>query len=377
MHHWHYNKDMQGPPTREKAAVLRAQSLFRNQAFWEIARSIAETHPRAIEYLEQAPVLALAALRGKRMAYKQQVFGGYQFGQMVGRGMRLRDIMRAYDVPFQFRALSGHSLSLAAWPPLWRLRRSHPSTLAQIIPPSGKGQATWVRYLVEWSRHMETRYRNGGLHLEWAAKNLKGNSRDATIITVADYIGACGEKFDPRVGLTEVMRAADRWHAELARKVDEEKFVKLHGVSFQHEIDYTPFPLRSVVEGYEFVALNTPESLYVEGVAMHHCVRNYTTSVLKGMSRIFSIRDQEERRVATVEFLIEPTEWRRGPGVARENVEPPLRKCVLNQIQGPCTRDVPKAVKTAAMKFANDAKGVFAMTRETMMAMARRPGRFA
>src|SRR3546814_1352876 len=48
-----------------EARVARAVGLYVNQALHPAATLIAALHPRAVEYLEQAPILALAATRSE------------------------------------------------------------------------------------------------------------------------------------------------------------------------------------------------------------------------------------------------------------------------------------------------------------------------
>src|SRR3546814_10355730 len=73
-----------------EARVARAVGLYVNQALHPAATLIAALHPRAVEYLEQAPILALAATYGGTIEKKQaRAFVAMNFTPMLARGVKI------------------------------------------------------------------------------------------------------------------------------------------------------------------------------------------------------------------------------------------------------------------------------------------------
>jgi hypothetical protein len=62
-------------------------------------------------------------------------------------------------------------------------------------------------------------------------------------------------------------------------------------------------PLRptSVIDGVEFVHLNSAFALQEEGSAMHHCVGSYSDYIRMGRMVIFSVR-KDGKRIATLSY---------------------------------------------------------------------------
>ena len=77
--------------------------------------------------------------------------------------------------------------------------------------------------------------------------------------------------------------------------------VECTGVPLATVIDYMPLPLLWEYCGLSFVALQTRKAPRAEGAAMRHCVASYWRSVVKGGSRIYSIRKNGSRD-ATLEL---------------------------------------------------------------------------
>jgi len=54
---------------------------------------------------------------------------------------------------------------------------------------------------------------------------------------------------------------------------------------------------------WNFVELRSSEDLSEESDRMHHCVWTYDDKCARGLSRIFSIRDEQGQRVSTLELV--------------------------------------------------------------------------
>jgi hypothetical protein len=67
---------------------------------------MANAHRYAIDYIEQAPVIVLAATAGNgHPQSSEQAFLQEQLSKMCERGNQLRDVMRAYGLPLPLRLL--------------------------------------------------------------------------------------------------------------------------------------------------------------------------------------------------------------------------------------------------------------------------------
>jgi len=90
-------------------------------------------------------------------------------------------------------------------------------------------------------------------------------------------------------------------------------------------------------DGYRIQSIDSREELLAEGNSMDHCVFNYLGACLSGESTIFSIRDSENNRVATLELNPnesdddkEPTTYSLGQcfGYNNENISDELDRYV-------------------------------------------------
>ena len=65
---------------------------------------MANAHRYAIDYIEQAPVIVLAATRGNaHVSWSERAFVQEQLSSMCESGAQLRDVMRAYGLPLPLR----------------------------------------------------------------------------------------------------------------------------------------------------------------------------------------------------------------------------------------------------------------------------------
>lgn len=344
------------------AARKRACKLFPNQGLQPMATLMASSHPYAIDYLEQAPVIVLAVTRGRyheRRSERAYIAGA--IAEKSRRGDRLRDVLRDYGLPLQLRKLAGSALTPKRWPIIIRLSALKPSTLAQIIPSTNGSQIAWMRALGKWLGRMKYRSAsNPGLNFEWAAGALSGlpYGQHEVAADLADFVAANADTFNPRWTLAQAERAKEEWHVRLARRSDAAKQMEAAGVGFEAQVDYSPLPDSTEIDGYSLVALRSGQDLFTEGAAMRHCVASYIQSVVTGKSRIYSIR-LEDRRVATLE--VQPTSTKKKPrtviganGKTFDAYEIVPGGFKIAQLKGPCNSAVPKKVREAADAFVRE-----------------------
>lgn len=344
---WGYEQDLlaQCGLAWEEPAALAAASLFKPANLKSAAAVMASQHPRALDYIRQAPILVPAS----RIATKQRGKGPWRdelkmWAHRVSMAPKLRDLMRLYNVAVQFRTLDSRILTQPrVWPAnLMTTLRINPSTIAQAIPKGRTHQGMWLSANVRWYRRMLERGPSGdnglahpGHYVEWAARNLSGFGSNTRLDgygpeDLADMAIALGRGFNTRWTLAQAARACAEYHAGLhaagaalaAQQNAAVRDAMMYGVGahrvvideagpvpaamwgrnvpspvrtaeFDKPVDYAPWPLEWIGKtdlACKIVALDTPRKLYEEGVAMDHCVFDYWANVWGGASRIFSIR---------------------------------------------------------------------------------------
>lgn len=352
---WGYEQDLlakAGLAWAEPAAHAAA-ALFKPNNLKSAAAVMASQHPRALDYIRQAPVLVPAS----RIATRQRGKAPWRdelkiWAHRVGMAPKLRDLMRQYNVALQFRALDSRILTQTrVWPAnLLTHLQVNPSRLAQAIPRLRTHQAQWLSAQVEWYRRMLDRGPHGGhagignqglahpgCYVEWAAVNLSALGSGSCVdgyrpSDLADLAIGLGNGFNTRWTLAQAAAACRDYHdrlqglgAGMARTQDEAMMQAIRygrgahmvvmdeagpvppaiwgrnapdrltmlGAEFDKPVDYAPFPDEWVGKtnaAIKIVALKTARALYDEGVAMDHCVFDYWANVWAGASRIFSIR---------------------------------------------------------------------------------------
>ena len=290
--------------TSRQTAFQRMDEMFpTNRGLRPLYLLMANAHRYAIDYIEQAPVIVLAATRGRaHLLLSEQAFVREQLSSMCESGAQLRDVMRAYGLPLPLRLIDATVLTSTRATVIRRLALMNPSTLAQIIPATRPKQNAWLQALDNWCGGMayrSVRDRSQCLFFEWAATNYPGVTyREANMVRhMVDFVGAHADTFNPRWTLDRARAEEQKWHAELATV----KTVKRTRVALNTVIDYKPLPLLWEHGGLSFVALQTGKALHAEGAAMHHCVATYWQDVVNSKSRIYSICENGNR-VATLEL---------------------------------------------------------------------------
>lgn len=301
-----------------------AEALFANQGMHKVARAFVASHPRAIQYLTQAPVLAMTA-SPKTMGHRLHSFYQMRIVGPCDRGELLKDVMAVFHLPFPLRRLSGYACEPSLDHVIRSLCRLDPAVLGRIVPEKPGAQRQWMRNLGGWIDRASRRQRLDRLRFEWAAVALSGAKiKKQVAMDLCDFATEPTAPFNEAWGLKRATEEMARWHARLT----VERALKDSPIEPETVMDFSRHPDVASVNGFAFIALRTPLSLAEEGAAMRHCVGSYITDVMNGRCSIISIKRGGER-VATME----------------------IEKGVLRQLKGPCNADVSEAVWTATRAY--------------------------
>jgi len=345
----------------------KAQAMFGNQGVQPGAIWLSALHPRALDYLEQAPVLVLAAtFGGKASSRSERAYVAMNFRPLVERGARLKDVMKAFRVAYPLRAISPKAIRPGVWGVLQAITRLvDPSTISQSIPDVATRHLHWLGDLdILWTalqRRAPDEQANGAI-LRWAMLALSRHSRVADhnvpANQIADFLICNRDQWNARWTWDRLIRETGDWHEALANaQID-----RINDGTYDTDVAYRGFPTEVTLSGFEFHALRSLRALVVEGKAMHHCVASYHRDIQAGRARIYSIR-KDGKRLATVEFM--PL-----PGRVR-----------AVQVQGVWNARPPKDVIAAADRFAaaltdpNKLRGQLPATRDAFAAARLEGGR--
>lgn len=303
-----------------------AAALYADDATAIGGMVLAASHPYALDYLKQAPVLVLGPFDGGTPRKKDNRFEAVnRFRNIVGNGLRLRPMMKWFHLGYQLRGIDGYAVRWDFRHALRALGKLHPSTLAQIIPADRVMQALWLRVLDAWQRQMARRHART-LGFAWAApafskRNFDGTDpSDLRASDLADFYGEQQHTFNHRWTLAQACDAMERWHAELARDLSAADFEKRYGVAFDAAVDYGALPTDITINGFQFVALRSGADLHTEGKAMHHCVASYARELIDQGDRFYSIR-RGDHRLATLQIVF---------------MGSCLAEWTVRQLRGPC-----------------------------------------
>lgn len=326
----------------------KAKTMFGNQGVQPSAIWIAALHPRALEYLEQAPILALAASFGAKSGTRQErAYIAMNLKPLFERGAKLKDVLAAFRVAYPLRAISATAIRPGVWSVLQAITRLvPPSTISQSIPAEKRKHLHWLGALeTVWStleRRAPRDDRNADFMI-WLMTALSKEGADAgpavPVDQVADFLICNRDDWNRRWTWDRLLKETAEWHEALANANIE----RINDGKYDTEVDYRDFPVEIEVDGFQFVALRSLRALIVEGKAMHHCVASYHPDIVSGRSRIYSIR-LGDHRLATCEMR----PW----SDARAEVV---------QLKGPCNSkapaDVLKAADRAAMRITKALRG--------------------
>lgn len=342
----------------------RAQQLFPNQGLHKTACWIAALHPRALEYMEQAPIIALAASFGGKADSKQErAYLAMNLKPMFDRGDKLKDVMKAFKLPLPLRGISAKALRPGVWDVLKAIA-THvaPQTIGQTIPADPSKHLHWLGGLAQLWAVIERRaagHEGNAAILAWAMKH--GNEFQSGIVArtfemdqIGDFLICERDRWNARWSWKRVVRETADWHSALANaQID-----RLQYGTYDQEVDYGHFPREAEYSGFTFHSLQSLRALIVEGRAMSHCIASYMPDIRTGRSRLYSVR-KDGQRVATLELSefatgdyafdtpgrvrqYRPSAPRRGPSVH------------VRQLKGFANAVVPEDVKAACKWLASD-----------------------
>lgn len=289
---------MNAEPSEEAKLLTRARIIYPNMGMHRNAEFIASLHPRAIDYLEQAPVLA-AAFGVKANTRADRLYIAMRIGGPISRGERLRNVMSSVGIHGPLRKLKPYAISPMMSSFVRELNDLDASTLSQSIPDEPGAQRRWIRALADWRWRMHVNGHSLKLHFQWIARNAKfcvdGEAED-----FADFVARHPTADIHRWSYARMSNEAQLWHDRLAADNSLSSF----GSTIKPDtvIDLSDWPDHEVFAGFEFFKLSTPSMLMEEGRRMRHCVASYIPRVMAGDVHIYSVR-LDMRRMATMEII--------------------------------------------------------------------------
>lgn len=305
-------------------------SRFSNSGLHAAETLFVAAHPRAEQYLDQAPILVMWAhpwaLWGDAAG---QVFARTVIAGHCEKGIRLKDFLRECGYTAPMREIAG-SVLLPSRAPLYRmLARIDPAVLGQSLPTTAKAQRAWLSALNAWV----SRWKHKAIlpdHFDdlfvWAVTRFEGAQHNAA--DLVDFQQAAPFNLD--WGLKRAAEEMENWH----RRITLDSQIRTLPVKPDQPIDLGPHKDRSDLCGLVFTALRTPREIADEGSAMRHCVATYIRSVFDGNSHIVSVT-KDDRRVATLELA--------GP---RSN-----QKWAVRQLRGPRNSPVSPVIESGCRLY--------------------------
>jgi hypothetical protein len=278
--------------------ATRARAIFSNQGMHRNAEFIAALHDNAIDYLEQAPILA-ASFGVKVNTRADRLFIAMRIGGPIQRGERLRNVMASVGIAGPLRKLAGSAIYPYMSDFVRELNDLTPSILSQAIPERPGDQRKWLKSMSEWRSRMRIHGRSPKIGFSWIARYgqfcAPGEASD-----FADFVRAHETADIHRWSFERMANETRLWHDQLAAN----NSVSSYGMGLKPDtiIDLSDWPDHEELQGFEFFKLATPSMIMEEGRRMRHCVASYIPTVMAGRCHLYSIR-REMRRMATLEIV--------------------------------------------------------------------------
>ena len=179
----------------------------------DVASILIAAHPRAEQYLSQAPVLAVLACRkfGTNITYGE----ADMFVELIDGEPKLRDVLRAYGASLPFRKIGAAGLRITDGFVLRELGRLDPSTLSQAIPSDS--QRVWLDGITSWmALAPDDRDAYAEFTVEWIARRLGEDlSRFEQVNSLIDYVHRGRGEINPRWSWSRALSAVEEWHKSL------------------------------------------------------------------------------------------------------------------------------------------------------------------
>ena len=284
--------------SEELTPAMRARALFPNQGMHRNAEFVANLHPLAIDYLEQAPVLA-ASFGVKANSRADRLYIASRIGGPIERGERLKMVMASVGISTPLRKVKGYAIQPYMSDFVRELNDLSPSTLSQVIPDRPHAQRKWLGALKTYRRRMRLNHSSPKAGFAWIAQHAhrcaEGEASD-----FADFVSRNKSVDITRWSFERMANEVQLWHDRLA---GDSSLGKLGiGITPTTVIDLSDWPDHAAHGGFEFFKLSTPSMLMEEGRRMRHCVATYIPRVMNGGCHIYSIRI-DMRRMATLEIV--------------------------------------------------------------------------
>jgi hypothetical protein len=288
-----------------RAAEAAVGTLYPSKGLHRSALAFATIHPRALQYLEQAPCMIVM----DRGDFAYGTFAGSlrtRIRRACERGVALKEMLAFFGLPLPLRKLRPYALSPAARPALEALGRLDPVVLGRVIPAGAAAQRTWLARVGTWLARAAERGGNDGRPddraqalLVWACEHvLDAPARGpGSVPHVVDYALNGDGSFSTQWQWPRAVAEMALWHDRLhvADTLGRWRFQPTK------RIDHGLHPDAVECAGLTFVALRTPAQILAEGAAMGHCVASYVDEVARGKCHIVAIR-QGQRPLATLEL---------------------------------------------------------------------------
>lgn len=277
----------EGPASRYSNAGLHAaEALF------------TAAHPRAGQYLDQAPVLVMWSLPWvASMHDSAQTFARAWIIAHCEDGIALKDFLRSASFTAPMRAISAKVLIPRHAGTYRMLARVNPAVLGQSIPATIRAQRAWLRALDAWLGASRRKRLLIDIDTMFSWCVVRFSDTDITPSQASDLLDFQNtSEFNRSWGLKRAREEMHEWHTRLTL----DRALAGLPISADTEIDFGKH-IEMEIEGYRVTPLRTPRQITEEGTEMRHCVATYLKRVMDGHSHIVSIT-KNDKRVATLDF---------------------------------------------------------------------------
>lgn len=284
--------------SKQPSPEVQAISIYPNSGMHRNAAFIASLHPRAVDYLHQAPVIA-ASFGCKFSTRADRLYVASRIGGPIQRGEKLKVVMASVGLALPLRKLEPFVITPSLCGFIRDLHDLAPSALSQAIPDKPGAQREWLQALRDYRGRM--RYNRGsekrGFH--WIARHAH-RCAPTQAADIADFVYIHPSADIDRWSFERMENEVLLWHDRLASEQSTSKYGI--GLKMDTVIDLSDWPEYIEHEGFEFFKLSTPSMIMEEGRRMRHCVASYIPFVMSGRTHLYSVR-HEMRRLATAEIV--------------------------------------------------------------------------
>lgn len=310
---------------------------YANTGLHRAERLFLDAHPRAAQYLDQAPILVMWALPwAQHRSDSAPTFASTWIAGHCEAGIGLKDFLRAAGFTAPMRGIAA-SVILPSHAGLYRmLGRVRPAVLGRCIPVTKKAQRSWLSSLDAWLIAANRPGRVSRLNgcdgpFQWCVERFGGIMTQALARDLLDFQCGVGPAFNSAWSLKRAGEEMQTWHA----RITLESQLRGLPVGADDLIDLGDQPDTWECERFAITALRTPRQIAEEGSAMRHCVATYIKLVFDGQAHVVSITE-DGKRVATLELG--------GPKAG-------ARRWTMRQLKGPRNAPVRPVIESMARLY--------------------------